>query len=172
MRCQSETDKLNQFNWLIRNSRLGWHQWSTFTILHQCSSCNNQVDFFSEQRYEIIRLDKNESLSFYWTEFSREKSFVKLTCRFRPKKIGYYSENVVLTVRRRNYFKTAITLTGRCVVNNLSANVNETIEHDENTKSTIFWFDYSKLINKYFLELIRNLNSLFLLPCYSDPNRK
>ncbi|CAF0785074.1 unnamed protein product, partial [Didymodactylos carnosus] len=47
----------------------------------------------------------------------REKSFVKLTCKFRPKKVGMFNENVILTIEKRANFKTTITLCGRCVDN-------------------------------------------------------
>ena len=60
----------------------------------------------------------------------REKSFVKLTCKFRPKKIGLYSENVILTIKRRNNFKTTITLTGRCLMGNINTILHDSIENE------------------------------------------
>lgn len=65
----------------------------------------------------------------------REKSFVKLTCKFRPKKIGLYSENVTLTIRRRNNFKTSITLTGRCVVSQVNSILQDSIESEVKRKN-------------------------------------
>ncbi|CAF1373004.1 unnamed protein product [Rotaria sordida] len=61
----------------------------------------------------------------------REKSFVKLTCKFRPKKIGFYSENVILTIKRRNNFKTTITLTGRCIMGNMNTILQDSMENEE-----------------------------------------
>ncbi len=70
----------------------------------------------------------------------REKSFVKLTCKFRPKKIGLYSENVILTIKRRNNFKTTITLTGRCMMGNLNTILHDSIENE--VRKTNFFFPY------------------------------
>lgn len=61
----------------------------------------------------------------------REKSFVKLTCKFRPKKIGLYSENVILNIKRRNNFKTTITLTGRCLTGDIPTILQDSIEIEE-----------------------------------------
>ncbi|CAF0915356.1 unnamed protein product [Rotaria sp. Silwood1] len=61
----------------------------------------------------------------------REKSFVKLTCKFRPKKIGLYSENVILTIKRRNNFKITITLTGRCIMGNMNTILQDSMENEE-----------------------------------------
>ncbi|CAF1014891.1 unnamed protein product [Adineta steineri] len=61
----------------------------------------------------------------------REKSFVKLTCKFRPKKIGLYSENVTLVIKRRNNFKTTITLTGRCIMDSINTVSYDSIENEE-----------------------------------------
>ncbi|CAF2524011.1 unnamed protein product [Rotaria sp. Silwood2] len=61
----------------------------------------------------------------------REKSFVKLTCKFRPKKFGLYSENVILTIKRRNNFKTTITLTGRCIMGNMNTILQDSMENEE-----------------------------------------
>ncbi|CAM4748742.1 unnamed protein product [Rotaria magnacalcarata] len=61
----------------------------------------------------------------------REKSFVKLTCKFRPKKIGLYSENVILTIKRRNNFKTTITLTGRCIMGSMNTILHDSMENEE-----------------------------------------
>ncbi|CAF1134128.1 unnamed protein product [Adineta ricciae] len=61
----------------------------------------------------------------------REKSFVKLTCKFRPKKVGLYSENVILTIKRRNNFKTTITLTGRCILESQHTILHDSIETEE-----------------------------------------
>ena len=60
----------------------------------------------------------------------REKSFVKLTCKFRPKKIGLYSENVILTIKRRNNLKTTITLTGRCILGNVNVVLHHSNENE------------------------------------------
>jgi hypothetical protein len=73
-------------------------------------------------------------LSLYRIFLFSEKSFVKLTCKFRPKKIGLYSENVILTIKRRNNFKTTITLTGRCMPGNLNTILHDSIESEVSKK--------------------------------------
>jgi len=62
--------------------------------------------------------------------FVREKSFVKLTCKFRPKKIGLYSENIILNIKRRNNFKTTITLTGRCLMGDIPTILQDSMENE------------------------------------------
>ncbi len=77
---------------------------------------------------------------------SREKSFVKLTCKFRPKKIGLYSENVILTIKRRNNFKTTITLTGRCIMGTINTILHDSIENE--VRKT--FVEFSKFIFVFF----------------------
>lgn len=76
----------------------------------------------------------------------REKSFVKLTCKFRPKKIGFYNENVILTIKRRNNFKTTITLAGRCIMGSMNTILHDSMENEVRKKllnGTIFLvFDF------------------------------
>jgi hypothetical protein len=113
------------------------------------------------------RFLRNQYFVFVLNFCSSEKSFVKLTCKFRPKKIGLYSENVILTIKRRNNFKTTITLTGRCMLGNLNTILHDSIENEVRKKERnefIFNFILGIVICLYWLcYLIHNNNMLFFI---------
>jgi hypothetical protein len=97
--------------------------------------------------YVVLQFGKLFLCQFFFCCFKfylfREKSFVKLTCKFRPKKIGLYSENVILTIKRRNNFKTIITLTGRCIMGNINTILHDSIENEVIKQKNIFFFLFS-----------------------------